>query len=163
MAHGAARRESYRLVICVFRITAVEAIMQSIFKALLVEGYAAAAAAAIASSPNNVEITESVQSQLTKSFAGAEGIATQYPQYADQITAAAKQSFLDGDQWAYLAGIAAMLLGAALVFFLFPKKEEEEALLRQYHETDMKRIAESKTADTTSATPTSPPIPSPAP
>ena len=28
----------------------------------------------------------------------------QYPQYASQITAAAKQSFLDGDQWAYTAG-----------------------------------------------------------
>ena len=29
-------------------------------------------------------------------------VAQQYPQYASQITAAAKQSFLEGDQWAYL-------------------------------------------------------------
>ena len=75
-------------------------------------------------------------SQLTKSFSSAEAVAQQHPQYADQITAAAKQSFLDGDDWAYTAGIVAIVLGAVLVFFLFPKKDEEEALLAQYHLED---------------------------
>jgi DHA2 family multidrug resistance protein-like MFS transporter len=106
------------------------AIMQSVFGALLTAGYAAAASAAISSAPNNPAINESVQNQLTKSFAGAESVAERYPQYASQITAAAKQSFLDGDQWAYTAGLVAVLLGAVLVWFCFPKKEEEEALLR---------------------------------
>jgi EmrB/QacA subfamily drug resistance transporter len=110
------------------------AIMQSIFGALLTAGYAAAVSAAIASSDKN--ITDSVQSQLTKSFAGAEDVAQQYPQYADAITAAAKTSFLQGDQWAYTAGIVAVLLGAVLVFFLFPRKEEEESLLARYHLED---------------------------
>ena len=32
-----------------------------------------------------------------------------------------KQSFVDGQDWAYVAGIIAIVLGAALVFFLFPK------------------------------------------
>jgi DHA2 family multidrug resistance protein-like MFS transporter len=50
------------------------------------------------------------------------------PQYANQIMAAAKSSFLQGDQWAYAAGIVAILVGAALVFFLFPKKDDEERL-----------------------------------
>ena len=54
-----------------------------------------------------------------------------------QITAAAKTSFLQGDQWAYTAGIVAVLLGAALVFFLFPKKDEEEQLLARYHAEDV--------------------------
>ena len=36
-----------------------------------------------------------------------------------------------------LAGIVAVLLGAVLVFLAFPKKEREEALLAQYHATDM--------------------------
>jgi MFS transporter, DHA2 family, multidrug resistance protein len=40
-------------------------------------------------------------------------VAKQYPQYADQITAAGKTSFLQGDRWAYTAGIIAILLGAA--------------------------------------------------
>jgi DHA2 family multidrug resistance protein-like MFS transporter len=110
------------------------AIMQSIMGALLTAGYAAAAGAAIAGS--NQQISDSVQSQLTKSFAGAENVAEQYPQYASQITNAAKTSFLDGDQWAYTAGIVAILLGAVVVFFLFPKREEEERLLASYQAED---------------------------
>src|SRR4051794_39977197 len=50
------------------------AIMQSIFGALLTAGYAAGAAAAIASAPNNAALNDSVQGQLTKSFAGAEAV-----------------------------------------------------------------------------------------
>ena len=104
------------------------AIMQSIFGALLTAGYAAAAAAAIAAAPQQDAGHDSVQNQLTKSFSSAEDVAQQYPQYASQITAAAKESFLDGDDWAYAAGIVAVLLGAVLVFFCFPKKEQEELL-----------------------------------
>ena len=114
------------------------AIMQSILGALLTAGYAAAVTTAIAAAPSSEQskITDSVQSQLTKSFAGAEEIAEQYPQYSSQITAAARTSFLDGADYAYTAGIVAILLGAAVVFFLFPKKQEEERLLRQYHAED---------------------------
>ena len=115
------------------------AIMQSIFGALLTAGYAAAALAAIGSSPDAADITTSVQNQLTMSYAGAEGIAAQYPQYATQITAAAKASFLDGADWAYLAGIIAVLIGATLVFFAFPHRDEERRLLavvpRRGHES----------------------------
>ncbi len=110
------------------------AIMQSILGALLTAGYAAAAGAAIVSSGK--DITPSVQSELTKSFDGAEAIAQQYPHYASQITAAAKTAFLQGDQWAYLAGIVAVLLGAAVVAFFFPRAEREKALLAQYRAED---------------------------
>jgi len=112
------------------------AIMQSILGALLAAGYAAAFAAAIASAPNGQQVSDSVESQLTKSFAGADAVAQQYPQYSSQITTAAKASFLAGDQWAYIAGIVAIVLGAVLVFFLFPKKDDEERLLAEYHATD---------------------------
>jgi EmrB/QacA subfamily drug resistance transporter len=111
------------------------AIMQSIFGALLTAGYAAAATAALAG-VNNPDLTASVQNQLTMSYAGAADIAAQYPQYAAQITAAAKQSFLDGDQWAYLAGIIAVLLGAALVYLKFPRRDEEHRLLAEYQRQD---------------------------
>jgi len=110
------------------------AIMQSIFGALLTAGYAKAAGAAVAASGQN--ISDSVQNQLTKSFSGAEETAKQYPQYADQITAAAKAAFLKGDQWAYLAGIIAVLVGGALVFLCFPRMEREQALLEQYAQED---------------------------
>ncbi len=118
------------------------AIMQSIFGALLTAGYATAAAASIAAAPNNAQINDSVQAQLTKSFAGAEAVAGQYPQYATQITAAAKQAFLDGDQWAYTAGLVAVLLGAALVFFLFPKRDAEQQLLADYAAEDADPVAD---------------------
>ena len=109
------------------------AIMQSILGALLAAGYAAAFTAAIAAAPNKQQITTGVQNELTKSFSSAADAAKQYPQYAKQITAAAKTSFLKGDQWAYTVGIIAVLAGLALVFFLYPKKKQEEDLLAGYH------------------------------
>jgi EmrB/QacA subfamily drug resistance transporter len=112
------------------------ALLTSIFGALLTAGYASAMGAAIAASPDGQKITDSTQSQLQLSFASAENLAEQHPQYASEITAAAKQSFLEGDDWAYAAGVVAILIGAALVFRLFPKKAEEEALLAAYHAAD---------------------------
>jgi MFS transporter, DHA2 family, multidrug resistance protein len=112
------------------------AIMQSIFGALLTAGYAAAVSAAISSSPEAEKVTENVEGELTKSFSSAADTASQYPQYSNQIIAAAKTSFLQGDKWAYSAGILAVGLGAALVFFLFPKRDEEVALLEHYAAED---------------------------
>ena len=122
------------------------AIMQSVFGALLTAGYAAAAAAAIAGAPNNEQVNTSVQNQLTKSFAGAEAVAQQYPQYASQITAAAKQSFLDGANWAYAAGLVAVLIGAVLVAFAFPKHDEEARLLQQFEGEDADPMPERQPA-----------------
>ena len=112
------------------------AIMQSIFGALLTAGYATAAAAAVAGAPPNPDLTASVQSQLTMSYAGAADIAAQYPQYSTAIIAGAKEAFLAGDQYAYIAGIIAVLLGAALVAFKFPRRDEERRLLEEYHQVD---------------------------
>ncbi len=112
------------------------AIMQSILGALLTAGYAAAMVAQIGSSSDSAQVTASVQSQLTKSFASAETIAKQYPQYADAITQAAKESFLQGQDWAYLAGIIAVLVGAVIVFWKFPKAQRERELLAEYRAED---------------------------
>ncbi|MCJ7436996.1 MAG: MFS transporter [Acidimicrobiia bacterium] len=113
------------------------AIMQSILGALLTAGYAAAFAAQISSSPNGSQVSTNVENELTKSFSSAAATAEQYPQYAKQITAAAKTSFIDGADWAYTAGIVAVVLGFVLVFFMFPKKDREVELLQQYHDTDL--------------------------
>lgn len=112
------------------------AILQSIFGALLTAGYASAMAASIAGAPNAAKVTDDTQAQLTKSFAGAESVAEQYPQYAQQITAAARQAFQHGDRWAYAAGALAVLGGALLVFFLFPTRDDERRLLAEYHAVD---------------------------
>jgi MFS transporter, DHA2 family, multidrug resistance protein len=112
------------------------ALMTSILGALLASGYASAMAASIGRSPEATTITQATQSHLQMSFAGAESVAEQYPKYADQITSAAEAAFLDGDQLAYIAGIIAILAGAALVFFMFPRHDEEERLLAAYHAED---------------------------
>jgi len=117
------------------------ALMTSIFGALLTAGYAAAVATAIAGSPDAASISSSTQAQLQMSFSSAEAIAAQYPQYADAITAGAKTSFLAGADWAYAAGIVLILIGAVLVFFLFPRKEREHELLAEYHAEDAKAPA----------------------
>lgn len=114
------------------------AIFNSLFGALLAAGYAAAIAAQVAADPNSSQIPSSVTSELEMSFASAQTVAAQYPQYSTQIMAAAKESFLAGDQYAYIAGIIAVLIGAALVFFIFPKPEEEKELLDEYHAADAK-------------------------
>jgi MFS transporter, DHA2 family, multidrug resistance protein len=61
------------------------------------------------------------------------------PQYSTQIIAGAKASFLSGADWAYPAGIIAIVVGAAIVFFLFPKREQELQLLATYHAEDTTR------------------------
>ena len=100
------------------------AIMQSILGAVLTAGYASAISTAVAGSPDKDKVTDQVQAELQKSFSSAANVANQYPQYKSQIIAAAKTSFLQGDEWAYIAGIVAILLGAALVFFLFPGRRK---------------------------------------
>lgn len=112
------------------------AIMQSAFGALLTAGYAANFNRLIDESPQANQVGEQVQEELTKSFSGAAVTAEQYPEYAMQIVAAARESFLDGGNWAYLAGIGAILAGALIVFFCFPKHDAERELLAEYHARD---------------------------
>ncbi len=119
------------------------AVMQSIFGALLAAGFSSSMSAAIAGDPNGNSIAEAGESELTKSFYSAEAIASKFPRYSEQILTAARESFLDGDQYAYMAGIASVILGGILIFFLFPKKQQEEDLLAQYHEEDTAADADS--------------------
>jgi DHA2 family multidrug resistance protein-like MFS transporter len=111
------------------------ALMTSIFGALLTAGYAAAMGAAIAQSGQDV--SASTQSMLQLSYSSAANLANQYPQYADQILTAARSSFLHGDQWAYIAGLIAVAIGASLVFLLFPHKQQELELHAAFQAIDV--------------------------
>jgi DHA2 family multidrug resistance protein-like MFS transporter len=106
------------------------ALMTSIFGALLTAGYASAMGAAISSSGANV--TEQTQSQLQLSYASAENLASTHPQYASQITSAAKSSFLKGDRWAYAAAMVAVLIGMGIVVRFFPDRDDERRLRASY-------------------------------
>jgi hypothetical protein len=83
------------------------------------------------------QVSSSTEAQLQLSFASAENIAAHAsPQDAEAILSAAKSSFLKGDQWAYGAGLVSVLVGAALVFLFFPKREREDELHAAYHAQD---------------------------
>jgi len=113
------------------------AIMQSILGALLTAGFAAAASGALASAPNRARLTTSVENDLTKSFDSAEATAQRFPPHYEQaIIQGAKKSFTEGDDWAYTAGIIAVVLGGVLVFLRFPRAEEERRLLASYESED---------------------------
>ncbi|MGB0120754.1 MAG: MFS transporter [Solirubrobacterales bacterium] len=112
------------------------AIMQSILGVLLTAGYASSFASQIGSSPDADKVSNQVEAELQKSFGSAADTASQHPQYADQIISAAKVAFLNGADEAYLAGIIAIVIGATLVFFLFPKRQREEAMLSEYAAED---------------------------
>ena len=111
------------------------AIMQSILGAVLTAGYAATATAEIAASGKNV--SDSVKNELTKSFSSAADLASSYPaNQQQQIIAGAKSAFLQGDKWAYLAGIIAVVIGAVVVRWKFPDHDDEVRLLAEYHAQD---------------------------
>jgi DHA2 family multidrug resistance protein-like MFS transporter len=128
------------------------ALMQSIFGALLAMGFAAAMATAIAASPDAAAIPPSDVTALESSYASAETLAVEYPQYSTQITAAAKESFLAGDDYAYMAGLIFVVLGAVLIFLKYPKKDQEYKLEAKFHAEDMAAMAAAAEAGPAPAT-----------
>jgi DHA2 family multidrug resistance protein-like MFS transporter len=112
------------------------AIMQSLVGAVLTAGYVTAFAAAITASPEADQISANVQTDLQKSFSSAADVAERYPQYADQIIAAAKSSFLAGESMAIAVCVLVVLAGAVLVYFCFPRRDREVELLASYAAID---------------------------
>lgn len=116
------------------------AVLQSLLGAVLTIGYTASfgkqVAAANASQGAGATIGPDVANQLQKSFSGAEQIAKQYPEYHDQVIAAARDSFLAGAQAAYLIGIIAMAVGATIIAIWFPGRARENELLAEYARAD---------------------------
>ena len=110
------------------------AVLQALLGAVLTAGYAKAFTSQISNAPST--ISDSVVSQLTKSFSSAENVATQYPQYTDQIVSAARQSFVEGQTAAFAVGIVAMLVGLTVVWFGFPTKKAETELVASYEQSD---------------------------
>lgn len=114
------------------------AIMQSTLGALLTAGYAKAFGELIASAPSSEQalVTDDVQQELQKSFSSAANTAERYPQYSTEIITAAKQSFVDGQHWAFAAGVVAVGLGGLLIATMYPGHARERALLDDYHRID---------------------------
>jgi hypothetical protein len=67
-------------------------------------------------SPEASTITDSTQNVHEVVLERRQLRSNPVPAVPKQIIAGAKQSFVDGQDWAYLAGIIAILVGATLVF-----------------------------------------------
>lgn len=113
------------------------ALMQSILGSVLTSAYASSFASQIAGNPDAAKnVSESTQTQLERSFGSAVTVAEQHKEYAPQIIHGAQTAFLNGSDAAYAVGIGAIVLGAILVFFAYPKQDREEELLAQFHAED---------------------------
>ena len=111
-------------------------VMQALLGSLLTAGYAAAMVTQIGESPDASQVTSETQATLQKSFSSAQALSEQYPEYSTEIIEAARQSFLTGANWAYLAAIIAGLVALAIVRFASPNKAGEIALLNSYAQED---------------------------
>jgi Na+/melibiose symporter-like transporter len=114
------------------------AIMQSILGAILTAGYASAVATKITASGKS--LTNQTTNLLERSFSSAAAYAKgASPADAQAIIAGAKDSFLQGANWAYASGVVLILVGGAIVWFFFPKKAAETDLLADYFAQDTGR------------------------
>ena len=119
------------------------AVMQAFLGSLLTAGYAASLIRSIGASSEAQSISQQTEAALSLSYSSAVAQATQYPQYSSEIIEAARQAFLSGANWAYLAAIVVSLVGALLVWKFYPGKQDEINLLGQYAEADAKVSDES--------------------
>jgi DHA2 family multidrug resistance protein-like MFS transporter len=111
-------------------------VLQAVLGSVLTLGYAAEFAKQVTASPDASSVTTQTQSALTQSYSSAAALATRYPEYQAAIIAAAQDSFIAGSIGAYASGAAFILVGAVVVLFAFPGKEQETSLLAEYIKQD---------------------------
>ena len=117
-------------------------IFQAILGTFLTLGYAAAFAKQVTASPEASQVSAATQSELASSYAGATKVSEQFPQYQSAIISAAQESFLQGAGWAFAAGALFIVIGALLVFFAYPSKQNAIDLFAEYQKEDANVTAE---------------------
>lgn len=111
-------------------------IMQALLGTILTIGYASAFTAQITASSAADQVSQATQSALTQSYSSAAALAERYPEYQAQIIGAAQQSFVDGANWAYVAGAIAVVVGATLVALAYPRLAGEKQRIAEYEGED---------------------------
>lgn len=111
-------------------------IMQSILGAILAAGFAASFRYRIRESAQASTISDSITHALQASYASALHVAEQYPQYREQILAAATQSLVNGAWAAYLVGAIAIIIGTVVIAVFLPSHEQEQQLVAEYARED---------------------------
>jgi hypothetical protein len=105
------------------------ALLQAAMGGLLAAAYGAGMYADLAALPADQAsaVSVSVTNQLTGSFEGSAAVARSFPEYSQQIVAAASNAFTDGKDAAILVALAMSLIGFVLVIVVFPGKSREDA------------------------------------
>ena len=113
-------------------------VIQSILGALLTAGYATSIASQVgaAEAARQQPISDQVVAVLQKSFGAAADFAAGYPEYEQQIIAAARNAFVSGQHEAFGAAIILGLIGIAVTFVFFPNRSREQELEADYHRLD---------------------------
>ncbi|MDP4015298.1 MAG: MFS transporter [Candidatus Nanopelagicales bacterium] len=117
------------------------AIMNAIMGTVLAVFYAASLMARFRELPpaEASSISQSVGREMTSSYAGAEQVASGYPDHAQAIIQAASQAFTEGKSAAL--AVALVLSGLALVLLLvkYPRRADEEAFFAEVEANDPQR------------------------
>lgn len=110
------------------------AIMQSLLGAFLTVRYVGEISGKLANLPaaERSQVTEQTAATLQSSFGGAVVLAEQYPNYASQIIAAARDAFITGSAAAIIAAFVAVTIGLVLIVLAFPRKARQETLEAEY-------------------------------
>ncbi len=111
-------------------------IMQAILGAILAGGFAVSFRHAIKASPQADLVSDSVTRALQASYASALHVAEQYPQFKDEILAAATRSLVNGAWAAYLVGAIAIIIGTIVIAVFLPSYEQEKRLVEDYARQD---------------------------
>ena len=112
------------------------AFMQSIFGALLTAGMRPPSGPRSRAAPDAAQVTSSVQAAAHEVFLERRGRRRPVPAVRDRDHGRGQDLVPGGRRLRLLAGIIAVLVGAAIVFLLFPRKADEERLLAEYHAED---------------------------
>lgn len=108
------------------------AILQAAMGGVLAAAYALGMKASLAQLPaaQAAQVSQTVSNQLIGSFEGSASVATSYPEYAQQIVAAASSAFTEGKSAAMLIALGMSIIGFLLVVLVFPSRTDEEAHYR---------------------------------
>lgn len=110
------------------------AVLQAIMGGILAAAYASHITRDLAGLPPDEasQVGTSTADAMTSSYASAAEAAQQYPSTVqDQIIAAASSAFTAGKSWAILIALLLTVMGLVLVWFLFPRRVEEDAYYEQ--------------------------------
>lgn len=111
-------------------------IMQSILGAILAGGFAVSFRRQIAAAGETASISDDVTQALLASYASAMHVADKYPQYREQIVAAATHSMVTGAWAAYLVGAIAIVIGTIVIAVFLPSFAQEKELVAAYAKAD---------------------------